>query len=149
MSGARNGIFARSCITLACPRRCVASVVHTLTCTDLSLKYPGPKMAPPGAQRQSYPRWGRHHSAGREGAWDAWSPKWGLCQKLCSFYILHCHLNRLVSEGSVTQDGSLRCSLLGRHLSSGRESARMSGARKRVFSRSCVASVVRTVTCTG
>ena len=37
-------------------------------------------------------------------------PKQGLSQKLCSFFSPHSHLCRLVSERSMTRNGSLRCS---------------------------------------
>ena len=33
----------------ACPRICVASLVHTLTCAELSRQDPGTKMSPPDA----------------------------------------------------------------------------------------------------
>ena len=73
---------------------------------------------------------------------DVWSPKWGLPQKLChfclsqnlcSFCSRHFQLRRLVSEGSGNQDGSPQVlqqgpPRAGRHLSSGREGAWMSGA---------------------
>ena len=83
-----------------------------------------------------------------------------LSQKICCYCSLHIHLCRLVSEVSGTQDGSPSCSsraLLGRHFSSGREGAWMSGAQNGVCPRSCVAStcprncvasVVCTLTCT-
>ena len=59
-----------------------------------------------------------------------------------SFCSPHSHLHRLVSEGSGNLDGSPRCSskaLPGqdRHLSSGREGARMTGAGNGVCLRSC------------
>ena len=38
------------------------------------------------------------------------SPKQGLSQKMCCLCCLHAHLHKLVSEGPVTQDGSLACS---------------------------------------
>jgi hypothetical protein len=73
-----------------------------------------------------------------------------LFQKLCSFSSPHSHLGRLVSEGSGTLDVSSTCSgraLPGGHLSSGVEGVRVSGAWNGVCPRSCVASVVCTVTC--
>ena len=38
-------------------------------------------------------------------------PKQGLSQKKCCLCSLHAHLQRLVSEGHGTQDGSLTCSV--------------------------------------
>ena len=45
MSGARNRVCPRSCVTSACPRSCVTSAVRTLTCTAWSLWDLGPKMS--------------------------------------------------------------------------------------------------------
>jgi hypothetical protein len=49
-------------------QKLLASVVHTLTCADLSQLDPGTKMAPLIAQ-QSPPGQGGHLSSGRIGAW--------------------------------------------------------------------------------
>ena len=49
-------------------QKLLASVVHTLTCTDSSQRDPGTKMAPPGALA-SPPGQGRHLTSGRKGAW--------------------------------------------------------------------------------
>jgi hypothetical protein len=67
---------------------------------------------------------------------DVWNPKRGLLPdpEAVSFCSPHSHLCRLVLAGSGNQDVSARCSgngFRGRHLSSDREGARMSGARNR------------------
>jgi hypothetical protein len=75
--------------------RCVASAVCMLTCTDWSPRDRGHKMTLSSALVvRVLP--GRHLSS----AWNVWSPKQGLSQKLCCFCSLHSHLGRLVSEVS-------------------------------------------------
>jgi hypothetical protein len=49
-------------------KKMLASVVHTLTCADLSWQDPGMKMAPADAPANP-PGWGGYLSSGREGAW--------------------------------------------------------------------------------
>jgi hypothetical protein len=76
-------------------------------------------MAPPDALAE--PSWAVHTPLLYWGKCpDVWSLKrclsqklccFCLSQKLCSFYSLYCHLCRLVTEGSETQDGSPRCSI--------------------------------------
>ena len=73
---------------------------------------------------------------------DVWSLKLGLSQKLCrfclsqnlcSFCSQHSYLRRFGSEGPGTQEAPSPAqavrALLGRHLSFGREGARMSGSQ--------------------
>ena len=70
-------------------------------------------------------------------------PKTGPVPEAVSFCSPHSHLRRVVSVGSGNQDVFPTCcckSLLGSHLSSGGEGARMSAAQNRACPRSCVAS---------
>jgi hypothetical protein len=110
----------------ACPRRCVASPVCTLTCTDCSQRDLGIKMAlSTSLAVRALP--GSHLSSGGERCPDSWSPKLSLSQKLCCFCLSQklCHfcspiahptcslrasLCRLVSKGPESQDVSLTCS---------------------------------------
>jgi hypothetical protein len=65
----------------ACPRRCVASAVCALTCTDWSLRDLGHKMAPsPALEVRVLP--GGHLSSGGEGAWMSQSQN-GACPRSC------------------------------------------------------------------
>jgi hypothetical protein len=59
----------------ACPRRCVASAVCLLTCTDWSLRDMGHKMAPSPAQAVRALPGGHSPLAGKVP--DVWSLKWG------------------------------------------------------------------------
>jgi hypothetical protein len=67
-------------------QKLLASVVHTLTCADLSRRDPGIKMASPGAPANpSRIGWTALLWQGR--CPDVWSLKRGLPQKLCGFHL--------------------------------------------------------------
>ena len=100
----------------ACSRRCIASAVCTMTCTDWSLRDTGHKMAlsPALVVRALL---SRHLSSGGEDAWMSGVQN-RLCHSSCvasacprnCVASVDCTLTWAYSDGSGTQDGSLTCS---------------------------------------
>jgi hypothetical protein len=100
----------------ACPRKCVASAVCTLTWRAWSLRDPGHKIAPsPAPAVRALP--GGHLFSGGEGAqmsgaWNRVCPRSCATSAVCWLTLRspRAVLCRLVSKGPGTQDVSLTCS---------------------------------------
>ena len=138
MFGAQNGVSPTSCVSSACPRSCVPSVVrsHSLRRTDLHrLVSEGPGTHDGSlicSCSQSPP--GRAPLLCQGKCPDIWSPKTGLSQKLCRYYMsqnlsCYCTLHSHLTEYSLRDPGPkmapspavLVRALLGSHLSSNPE----------------------------
>ena len=123
----------------------VVSVVHTLSCVDYLLRSPGTEMAPADPEtKASQDGWIPVLWPGR---WpDVWSPKTVLLQKLCGSRLSQKPLASVVhtltcadcppwSPGTKVAplESEAEASGPGRHLSSGPEGGRMSGAENLIY----------------
>jgi hypothetical protein len=86
--------------TLCLSQKLSASVVHTVTCADQSLRDPGNKMAPLGAQAKPS-QVGQTPLLWQGRCLDVWSLKRGLPHRLCGF--------RLSEKLSVSEVHTLTC----------------------------------------